>query len=274
MPNYIWVKFYHSALQDRRLATLPDNLYRRFFELCLLAGDERAARPPDQYGFLPAVEDIAFILRLDELQLTAELDQLADKGFIDRRPDPGSKPAGLDRWYVTNFAERQKPTGQAERQRQYRQRQKEKKEAQKKEKQKEGITDNRGREDIEGRYITDDNTPLRNVTLGELPAFVPSLPAIFQSDSDFIAAWDRWLAHCDERGIDFTPAQAHETIDELTPLNGTAAKVVSYCVKRGWKSIHVNLALDGLQPTAVSGQATNQGGRVTAAGSYEEVFND
>ena len=64
MANY-WIKFYTEVLDDPKVATLPDRLWRRFYELCLIACKH------DDDGYLPEVEQIAWMLR----QSPDEIDQ-------------------------------------------------------------------------------------------------------------------------------------------------------------------------------------------------------
>ena len=135
-----WLKMYHEALYDPKLASLADNLWRRFWELCLMAGELDAG------GFLPNVDDMAWTIRTDTDTLTSELGQLAARSMVEPRIDD----EGEERWFVRNFAKRQAASTTAKRMREYRQRVK---------KEKEGDTDT-----DTYRTVTHVTDPLRNVT--------------------------------------------------------------------------------------------------------------
>lgn len=103
-----WIKLYINNLHDPRMGQLPDRLWRRAIELNLLAGELAAG------GRLPPLADMAWLLRLPEEQLAAELQELSGCGVIE--------PAG-EVWVVTGFSERQAPSDSTERVRRFRQKQ-------------------------------------------------------------------------------------------------------------------------------------------------------
>lgn len=71
-----WIKSHSAILENVTLATLPDNLWRRYQELKhLLAHDATS-------GELPTVNEIAFRLRVLESQLSEELNELEGRGLI------------------------------------------------------------------------------------------------------------------------------------------------------------------------------------------------
>lgn len=110
MATKYWIKFYHEALDDPKTARLPDNLWRRFFECCLLAGEAGYEDDDPQNGRLPSVADMSWRLRVDEETLSTELDALARKGLIEYRAN-----AVLDgHWFITRFNERQRKMSKAE----------------------------------------------------------------------------------------------------------------------------------------------------------------
>lgn len=80
-------------LDDRKTATLPDSSWRRFVECILLA------KELDEGGYLPAVADMAWRLRVDPDALDDDLTRLALAGLLERREQ--------DRWFVINFTKRQ-----------------------------------------------------------------------------------------------------------------------------------------------------------------------
>ena len=107
MASNYWIKLYHEILHDPKMGRLPDPLWRRFVELCLLAGEH------DADGILPDVPDMAWTLRMNEEQLAADLHELEAAGFVHRNGDG---------WIVTNFSKRQSPVSSAERVARYRER--------------------------------------------------------------------------------------------------------------------------------------------------------
>jgi hypothetical protein len=114
MASKYWIKFYIEALDDPKVARLPDNLWRRYYECCLLAGEL------DQDGRLPPIPHISWRLRTDEETIATEFDALARIGILDYRADNV-----LDGyWLVTNFAKRQAPVPGKKRVAQYRETQK------------------------------------------------------------------------------------------------------------------------------------------------------
>lgn len=110
--SYHWIKFWVEVIDDPKMGRLSDNLWRRFFECCALAGEL------NQDGRIPSVPDIAWRLRVDEETLRIEFDQLSRIGLLDHiAVDP------LDHhWIVTNFDKRQSTMSAAERMRRKRKR--------------------------------------------------------------------------------------------------------------------------------------------------------
>lgn len=105
MAGNYWIKFYTEVLDDPKMAMLDDHTWRRFYELCLMAGRENKG------GLLPTVAQMAWLMRIpaDGLQtdvvtlIQLGLITVTDKGFV-----------------VTNFGKRQKTMSNAERQQRYR----------------------------------------------------------------------------------------------------------------------------------------------------------
>ena len=100
MPSKYWFKLYHEILDDPKMGQLSDRLYRRCIELFALAGDY------DHDGLLPALEDIAWRLRLPADELQKDITDLQALKIITSNED------GL---VVTNFSKRQEPISGAER---------------------------------------------------------------------------------------------------------------------------------------------------------------
>ena len=104
MAKY-WIKLYHEILDDPKMGRLPDRLYRRVIELFLLAGEM------DEGGILPTLDDMAWKLRINPDELTAELQAIEQTGIVHLNGNG---------WTVTKFAERQDADTGAERVNRYR----------------------------------------------------------------------------------------------------------------------------------------------------------
>lgn len=113
MASNYWIKMWIEMLDDPKMGRLPDNLWRRFVECCLLAGELHMD------GRLPPIHDIAWRLRVDEEALRSEFDQMARIGLVDYVNKP------LDEhWIVSKFEKRQEKMTSAERGKRFRQKQK------------------------------------------------------------------------------------------------------------------------------------------------------
>lgn len=108
MPDY-WIKLYHEIIDDPKMATLPDRLWRRTVELFLLAGK----LCPDKSGTLPDTKQLAWLLRIPVDDLQTDLEQLESTRMIEHVPDG---------WLIVNFQKRQGAASDAERKKQQRER--------------------------------------------------------------------------------------------------------------------------------------------------------
>jgi len=108
MADY-WIKLYHEILDDPKMATLPDRLWRRSVELFLIAGKLCS----DKSGVLPDTRQLAWLLRMQTDELQADIDQLVSTGIVESIPNG---------WLIVNFNKRQSPATSAERVRQHRER--------------------------------------------------------------------------------------------------------------------------------------------------------
>lgn len=108
MANY-WIKLYHEILDDPKMGTMPDRLWRRAIELFLMAGRMGTD------GVLPNTNQLAWILRMNSADLQGDLDQLHSVGIIEPVPNG---------WLVVNFEKRQDAVPDAERKAQQRKRDK------------------------------------------------------------------------------------------------------------------------------------------------------
>lgn len=100
MSGNYWIKFYVEILDDPKMATLPDRLWRRFYELCLIAGRLNNG------GNLPDTKQIAWTLRMSEGELQPDMEELTKLDLIEKTADG---------WIVTNFVKRQEKMTNAER---------------------------------------------------------------------------------------------------------------------------------------------------------------
>ena len=105
MAGNYWIKFYVEVLDDPKMATLPDRLWRRFYELCLLAGKYY------DDGNLPDCEQLAWALRMSVDELQSDLDALVNKRLITKTEDG---------YLVTQFVKRQSKMSNAEKTARYR----------------------------------------------------------------------------------------------------------------------------------------------------------
>lgn len=114
MPSYYWIKLWLDLLDDARMGLLPDRLWRRTIELFLIA------RTGDGDGFLPDLKQVAWKLRMP----LEELEQ--DLRDIERQTAEAHRPGIIHqrdkKWFVTNFAKRQKPMSSTERSKRHRER--------------------------------------------------------------------------------------------------------------------------------------------------------
>ena len=108
MADY-WIKLYHEILDDPKMATLPDRLWRRSVELFLIAGKLCS----DKSGVLPDTRQLAWLLRMQTDELQADIDQLVRTGIVESIPNG---------WLIVNFNKRQSPATSTERVQQYRER--------------------------------------------------------------------------------------------------------------------------------------------------------
>ena len=107
MADY-WIKFYLDILDDPKMATLPDRLWRRVAELFLVA------KRVNKDGELPDTSQIAWILRMPADALEDDLRKIEMTGIIQRTENG---------WMVVNFAKRQAASTNTERSKAFREKQ-------------------------------------------------------------------------------------------------------------------------------------------------------
>ena len=103
--NRHWVKLWISALDDARLATLPDPEWRLAVECFMVAGEN------GDEGQLPAATALAWRLRRDPVQMKAMLDVLVIAGLIEKKRNT---------YTVAKFSKRQSAVTNTQRQAAYR----------------------------------------------------------------------------------------------------------------------------------------------------------
>lgn len=108
MADY-WIKLYLEIIDDPKMATLPDRLWRRSIELFLLAG----RLCTDKSGDLPDINQISWLLRIPSQELHLDMTQLEATGIVQKTNDG---------WNVINFKKRQAASSNAERKKRERER--------------------------------------------------------------------------------------------------------------------------------------------------------
>ena len=117
--GYYYLKLHYDLLYDPKVNRLPVNLRWRFIQALLLAGEL------DEDGFLPVdMGEVAWTLREEETAVTSEFSQLAQAHLLELKLDED----GNERWFVTNFAKRQRALSDSERKAKSRARKKKQKE--------------------------------------------------------------------------------------------------------------------------------------------------
>ena len=108
MADY-WIKMYHEILDDPKMATMPDRLWRKTVEIFLLAGK----LSKDKSGVLPETNQLAWLLRMNTDDLLLDLKQLETAGIVKKHKDG---------WIVVNFEKRQSASSDSERKKNQRER--------------------------------------------------------------------------------------------------------------------------------------------------------
>ena len=106
MADY-WLKLYIEILDDPKMATMPDRVWRRTIELFLVA------KKLNKDGHLPETRQITWLLRMSDEELDHDMIQIASTGIIVQE---------LGGWFIPNFVKRQAAVGGAERVAQFRKR--------------------------------------------------------------------------------------------------------------------------------------------------------
>lgn len=100
-----WVKFWVDTLDDARVASLPDWIWRKFFEFCLVAGEY------GKDGYLPPVAQLAWRIRTTEGKCRDALQALSKVGAVVEKPEG---------WFIVAFPKRQAKVEDTERQQRHR----------------------------------------------------------------------------------------------------------------------------------------------------------
>jgi len=101
MSSPYWIKLYHEILDDPTMGLMDDHLWRRTIELFLIAGME------NMEGKLPPIPNLAWGLHTSQDDIVSVLGELETGGIAHHD--------GNGTWFITNFAERQRPMTSAER---------------------------------------------------------------------------------------------------------------------------------------------------------------
>jgi len=110
MASNYWMKLWIEVLDDPKMGRLSEHLWKRFFELCLIA------KELNKGGKLPQLSDISWRLRTTTEEIEQDLDQLSRYDLVEFRAEKV-----LDmHWFITNFAKRQNSMSSAERSRRHR----------------------------------------------------------------------------------------------------------------------------------------------------------
>jgi len=107
MSGNYWIKLYIEIIDDPKMATLPDRLWRRVIELFLLAGKM------GENGLLPTTSQLAWLMRMDTDDLELDMQQLCNTGIIEAVPNG---------WNIPKFKKRQEPIPSSIRAHEYRKR--------------------------------------------------------------------------------------------------------------------------------------------------------
>ena len=92
MAGKYYIKLFHVILDDPKMGTLGDRLWRRTIELFLMAGEL------DEDGWLPDIGEMSWRLRTDIATMKQELQELKKHEIVTHKKD---------RWFVVNFSKRQ-----------------------------------------------------------------------------------------------------------------------------------------------------------------------
>jgi hypothetical protein len=91
-----WFRMYHNVLHDPKIQLLPIDCRWRWVEMLCLCSQN------DPRGILPALEDVAFHLRISVTETTAVIQRLMDAGLIDKCA--GSRKLRMHKWENYQFA--------------------------------------------------------------------------------------------------------------------------------------------------------------------------
>ena len=104
-----WIKLWIAMLADPKMASLPNDLWRRTVECFLMAGEK------NEDGFLPPLTEMSWTLRMQAEHIENDLVELQKVGILN----------AIDgRWFVNNFAARQAPSNSSQRSKHHRIREK------------------------------------------------------------------------------------------------------------------------------------------------------
>jgi DNA-binding transcriptional regulator YhcF (GntR family) len=222
MSAKYWIKLYHEILHDPKMARMNDTLWRRTIELFLMAGET------DRGGALPAIEDMAWQLRINPAQLQSELSDLQNVGIISTENGE---------YLVSRFSERQEPMKKAE----YMQRRRDTKQ---KQEHYQSVTNGNADTDTD----TDTDKTRKEKKRKEPPVF--AIPVSLDTPA-FLKSWNDWKKYKSESKKKFTASTISRQLALLEKHPpGVAIAMIEQSIERGWQGLF-DLKDDAIIPQPV-----------------------
>lgn len=213
MSEY-WIKLYHEILDDPKMATMDNDLWRFVIELFLAAGKINKG------GYLPKPKQISWILRRDTEEVEGYLELAIEAGIIE------SVEGG---YTVINFEKRQAASTDKERKEQQRERDRKK--------QYYGTDQSQECHEVVTNRETDQNRTDTDQNRTEKPSPFELIPQNLRTP-EFIEKWKDWLLYLSEKKKTASIATQKETLDFLkSNPSGVAIKMISQSIRNGWVSI-------------------------------------
>lgn len=182
MASNFFAKVFIEILDDWKMGSMSDRLWRRTIEMILLA------KEVNEEGQLPDIRNMAYRLHTDTELLEAELNDLAKVGIVQLLPEG---------WHVVNFIKWQGPMSDAERQSRRRERLK-------KEEYYEKITlMSQDSHDA----VTKRDTEKKRIEKKRKEKILTPLPAHLATP-EMLNEWGEWLQYHEDRGTPITKGTA------------------------------------------------------------------
>lgn len=199
MADY-WMKLYIEILDDPKMATLPDRIWRRIIELFLIA------KRQGKNGHLPDTRQLAWILRMNADELESDMTQIAQTRIVIQE---------IGGWFIPKFEQRQAAVSDAERMKQMRDRQQKR------------------------QYYDDVTNQLRNITQStEAESETETeTKAETKAEEETPHLFDQFQRACEKRGILITGTA---DIEGITGLIKAGAEICDLEAGITWKVAHNN----------------------------------